>query len=624
MKRILSLLLSLTMLWTILPEIAHATDKNFKRLAEGLDYPAGFEKAVGQNTLQDKEDNTSPDVAQPITNKQTIEGAFETLAIYKGIPLSDGTLWDDYMDMDYYSFTLTQDSSVCVSVFPVDHKLDDYIIAVISDSNDKNLTGINSYDIIEGTYIASIMDYQLEAGEYYLTVLCRKNDTQYNGARYVCYFESIPMAENSEQTTDENSRGNLNNFEEVNEYTVGQFSDVSSSSWYADSVAAAYRKGLVKGTSATQFNPNGNMTIAETITLAARLRSIYETGTAEFEQSDPWYQTYVDYATENGIIAEGDYSDYTKAATRAQFAYIMAKALPGEALSTINNIPFGQIPDVSLSETYSGAVYKLYKAGILTGNDSYGTFTPDSTITRSAVATIVTRMADMSLRKQFVLLDKPVEVTSISLDQTNLTLSIGKSASLTAYVWPENADNRTVTWTSSNQGVASVSGGTVTAHKVGTTTITATAANGKTTSCAVTVKEAGIYDYVAPTVQQYMSGFRTMPVVEDNSVGGIKVKWEADYLGSQNVNYYTVYMTLCDNFGKEIKDEITGKSGVAMKVVGPVKPGGKLMLYNIVGYSPICSVVKIDAIELEFADGTTIKGDYQFTIKGGNPKNDGF
>ena len=187
-------------------------------------------------------------------------------------------------------------------------------------------------------------------------------------------------------------------------------------------------------------------------------------------------------------------------------------------------------------------------------------------------------------------MDKPVEVTSISLDQTNLTLSIGKSASLTAYVWPENADNRTVTWTSSNQGVASVSGGTVTAHKVGTTTITATAANGKTTSCAVTVKEAGIYDYVAPTVQQYMSGFRTMPVVEDNSVGGIKVKWEADYLGSQNVNYYTVYMTLCDNFGKEIKDEITGKSGVAMKVVGPVKPGGKLI------YST-CTVHKAENVE---------------------------
>lgn len=489
MKRILSLLLSLTLLWTILPEIAHATDKNFQQLAEGVDYPAGFEKAVGQNTLQDKEDNTSPDVAQPITNKQTIEGAFETLAIYKGIPLSDGTLWDDYMDMDYYSFTLTQDSSVCVSVFPVDHKLDDYIIAVISDSNDKNLTGINSYDIIEGTYIASIMDYQLEAGEYYLTVLCRKNDTQYNGARYVCYFESIPMAENSEQTTDENSRGNLNNFEEVNEYTVGQFSDVSSSSWYADSVAAAYRKGLVKGTSATQFNPNGNMTIAETITLAARLRSIYETGKAEFEQSDPWYQTYVDYATENGIIAEGDFSDYTKAATRAQFAYIMAKALPGEALSTINNIPFGQIPDVSLSETYSGAVYKLYKAGILTGNDSYGTFTPDSTITRSAVATIVTRMADMSLRKEFVLEDKPVEVTGISLSKTSLTLYSGMLSSLTAYVWPENATNRYVAWSSSNPKVATVSYvGVVSALSEGTAVITATTVNGKSVSCTVTVK----------------------------------------------------------------------------------------------------------------------------------------
>ena len=489
MKRILSLLLSLTLLWTILPEIAHATDKNFKQLADGVDYPAGFEKAIGQNILRDKEDNTGPDVAQPITNKQTIEGTLEMLAIYKGIPLSDGTLSDDYMDMDYYSFTLTQDSSVCVSVFPVDHELDDYIIAVISDSNDKSIIGINSYDIIEGTYIASIMDYQLEAGEYYLTVLCRKNDTKYNGARYVCYFESIPMDENSEQTTDENFRGSLNNFEEVNEYTVGQFSDISSSSWYAESVAVAYRKGLVKGASATQFNPNGNMTVAEAVTLAARLRSIYETGKAEFEQSSPWYQTYVDYATENGIIAEGDYIDYTKAATRAQFVYIMAKALPGEALPTINNIPFGQIPDVSLSETYSGAVYKLYKAGILTGNDSYGTFTPDSTITRSAVATIVTRMADMSLRKQFVLEDKPVEVTGISLDQTSLTLYSGMLSSLTAYVWPENATNRYVTWTSSNPKVATVSYvGVVSAISEGTTVITVTTSNGKSANCTVTVK----------------------------------------------------------------------------------------------------------------------------------------
>lgn len=281
----------------------------------------------------------------------------------------------------------------------------------------------------------------------------------------------------------------MQNFVDSNEYTDGQFSDVSNSSWYADSVAAAYRKGLVKGASETQFNPNGNMTIAEAITLAARLRSIYETGKAEFEQSDPWYQTYVDYATENGIIAEGDYSDYTKAATRAQFACIMAKALPEEALSAINYVPFGQIPDITLSETYSNAVYMLYNAGILTGNDSYGTFTPDSTITRSAVATIVTRMADMSLRKQFVLEDKPVEVTGISLDQTSLTLYSGMLSSLTAYVWPENATNRYVTWTSSNPKVATVSYvGVVSAISEGTTVITATTSNGKSANCTVTVK----------------------------------------------------------------------------------------------------------------------------------------
>ena len=52
---------------------------------------------------------------------------------------------------------------------------------------------------------------------------------------------------------------------------------------------------------------------------------------------------------------------------------------------------------------------KLYNAGILTGSDAAGSFKPESTIQRSEVATIVTRMADKSLRKTFTLTAAPTE-----------------------------------------------------------------------------------------------------------------------------------------------------------------------------------------------------------------------
>ena len=87
--------------------------------------------------------------------------------------------------------------------------------------------------------------------------------------------------------------------------------------------------------------------------------------------------------------------------------------------------------------------------------------------------------------------DEPqdIAVTSISLDKTSLTLEIGESYTLIATVSPSNATDKSVTWSSTNPSVASVSGGKVTAKSEGATTITATAHNGKTAACTVTVNE---------------------------------------------------------------------------------------------------------------------------------------
>ena len=86
-----------------------------------------------------------------------------------------------------------------------------------------------------------------------------------------------------------------------------------------------------------------------------------------------------------------------------------------------------------------------------------------------------------------------IAVESITLDQSSLTLEVGGSFNLTATVLPANADNKTVTWSTSVSTVASVANGKVTALTAGTATITAKAGN-KTANCVVTVKDPFIYD----------------------------------------------------------------------------------------------------------------------------------
>jgi hypothetical protein len=80
----------------------------------------------------------------------------------------------------------------------------------------------------------------------------------------------------------------------------------------------------------------------------------------------------------------------------------------------------------------------------------------------------------------------PVAVESITLDKTTLLLAPGEEATLTATVTPNNATDKTVTWTSNDPTKAVVTNGKVIASASGTVIITATA-GGKTATCTVTV-----------------------------------------------------------------------------------------------------------------------------------------
>ena len=194
--------------------------------------------------------------------------------------------------------------------------------------------------------------------------------------------------------------GSLDHFKTVSTYTDTTFSDVSG--WYAGYVETCYELGLFSGTGTGRFSPDASMTAAEAVKLAACLHSIYETGSADFVQGDPWWQVYADYCLENSIM-EDVFHDYSNAISRAQFAVLLAAALPDEVLSEMNAIADEAIPDVHVSDSYGPAVYKLYRAGVFTGTDSTGAFHPNTNIRRSEVAAVITRMVRVSERKSVTL-----------------------------------------------------------------------------------------------------------------------------------------------------------------------------------------------------------------------------
>lgn len=205
----------------------------------------------------------------------------------------------------------------------------------------------------------------------------------------------------------ENTPEGLGNFTVVRDYYNGLFQDVDAANeghWFADNVAAVYELGLMRGTRENKFapaqntfSPEENMTVAQAVTIAARLHSIYYADGETFEVPDggQWYDPYVNYARERRIISTG--YDYALPATREEFVRILAHALPEEALAPIN-------PPLSFADGWSVAcraeVDLLCRAGVITGVSQSGAlyFKPQDTITRAEAAAIAARMVRPSLR----------------------------------------------------------------------------------------------------------------------------------------------------------------------------------------------------------------------------------
>lgn len=139
--------------------------------------------------------------------------------------------------------------------------------------------------------------------------------------------------------------------------------------------------------------------------------------------------------------------------------------------------------------------------------------------TTTVVAT-TTDGSDLSIRC-YITVKRPV--TSIALSKSTATMSPGRTLQLSAIVNPSDASNKNVTWSSSNESVATVSSaGKVTAVAAGEADITATAADGTgiRAACFVTVQNTnGISQTTADDAKLTLNGHRlTVSGLADNEI----------------------------------------------------------------------------------------------------------
>lgn len=142
--------------------------------------------------------------------------------------------------------------------------------------------------------------------------------------------------------------------------------------------------------------------------------------------------------------------------------------------------------NVTLEHSNEDIIYTSSNTAVATVND-----TGLVTAVAKGEATITAKVGDISDTIKITVTEPAVtvvDVESVTLNKTEITLEIGGTETLTAAVLPENATDKTVAWETSNAEVATVANGVVTAVAKGEATITAKAGD-KTATCKVSVNE---------------------------------------------------------------------------------------------------------------------------------------
>ena len=174
----------------------------------------------------------------------------------------------------------------------------------------------------------------------------------------------------------------------------GRFSDISGK-WHETFIADLYEYGLAEGMSDTEMAPDAPVTVAQVIALAARINAKYYNGTIGQAGGGAWYEPYISYARDYGIIDRSAEVEADRPATRGESALIFSRALPDWQFDAVNEAPgFG---DVAEGDACRAAVTLLCRAGVINGYED-GLFRPEGDISRAEAMTIADRTVNKSQR----------------------------------------------------------------------------------------------------------------------------------------------------------------------------------------------------------------------------------
>lgn len=187
-----------------------------------------------------------------------------------------------------------------------------------------------------------------------------------------------------------------------------------------------------------------------------------------------------------------------------------------------------------------------------------------------------------------------IKPETITLNQSEISLSVGQTFNVNAIIYPENATDKSVSWFSSGYySIASVENGLITAKGKGKATITAETANGKKATMEVKVTE------------QAPIKISTFKYTKD-SVCGVEWNFSITNNSSKTINYVTLKWYNFNAVGDYVYDQIDRKNYTAVRYTGPLYPGSNsgVKRNSSKFYSCSYSASAFSEFVIEYADGT--------------------
>ena len=231
--------------------------------------------------------------------------------------------------------------------------------------------------------------------------------------------------------------------------------------------------------------------------------------------------------------------------------------------------------------------------GVITASERYtGTYTITAESSSGATATC-----------QVKVINPPVIATGLELNYTEKTMLVGEVLILKGTFTPADATDKTLTWKSSNENVATVSqNGSVTAKSGGKVTITATTSNGIVAGCVISIIDPASDKQFTLTAQS-----RTAAVGSYVDIPLIVGKASLSYLSAEftydttKLQFFSVCDVAFDNFKSSMAKE--GKIRLVCSDDTAVEPGKVATLrFKVLAQDPCVTDVKITSISGNDAD----------------------